>query len=286
MSEILKTRGRKKNNKELVETTDKKIESKKIESKKIESKEIESKEIESKEIVDEDVTKKKRGRKKKWESTPFKNNYSSEGIEKVKFEEIEPVNENKYTTNALNFGNLCIKVHDREQDADLRLDNYFVENRECELMVSSDEEDTCNFKKDVNKTIKHYRDNLNIFVNKLKVTDKRCFNCHHSFDNPPFFLPFEYSSMLDKYKIFGNFCSPSCVKSYSLNNKTFENKSFLVGQYYRKLFGPDFRINCAPSIYDLIEYGGKMTIEEFRKTSYKNRRYTINNINTKIVYIT
>ena len=74
MSEILKTRGRKKNNKELVETTDKKIESKKIESKKIESKEIESKEIESKEIeskeieskeiVDEDVTKKREDVKK------------------------------------------------------------------------------------------------------------------------------------------------------------------------------------------------------------------------------
>mgnify|MGYP001053365871 CR=1 FL=1 len=35
----------------------------------------------------EEPVKKKRGRKKKWETTPFKNNYNSDGTEPVKFEE-------------------------------------------------------------------------------------------------------------------------------------------------------------------------------------------------------
>ncbi len=236
----------------------------------------------------EEPEKKKRGRKKKWQTTPFKNNYNTEGTEKVKFEEIEPVNKDNYTTNALNFGNLCIEVHDKEQEVNTNLENYFIDNKDkdCELTISSDEEDTCNFKKSSHKTIKHYINGIDESLNKLRITDKRCFNCHHTFDNPPFFLPFDYSSVLDRYKLFGNFCSPNCVKSYALNNKTFENKSYLVGQYYRKLFGPSFRITPSPSIFNLKEYGGKMTIEEFRKSFYKNSRYTMNNINTKVIYIT
>ena len=31
--------------------------------------------------------------------------------------------------------------------------------------------------------------------------------------------------------------------------------------------------------------GGKLTIEEFRKSFYSNSRYIINNINTKIIYV-
>lgn len=236
----------------------------------------------------EEIEKKKRGRKKKWQTTPFKNNYVSEGSEKVKFEEIEPIDKEIYNTNALNFGNLCIKVHDKEQDTNLSLDNYFVDNKDknCEIILSSDEEDTCNFKKPATKIVKHYINGLDATSNKLKPTDIKCFNCHHTFDNPPFFLPFDYLSSLDRYKLFGNFCSPNCVKSYALNNKTFENKIYLIGQYYRKLFGPNFRISPAPSILNLKEYGGKITIEEFRKSFYKNSRYTINNINTKVIYIT
>tara|TARA_X000001036_G_scaffold150423_1_gene142833 strand:+ start:2857 stop:3648 length:792 start_codon:yes stop_codon:yes gene_type:complete len=238
--------------------------------------------------IEEEPEKKKRGRKKKWQTTPFKNNYNTEGIEKVKFEETEPLNKDNYTTNALNFGNLCIKVHDKEQEVNTNLDNYFVDNKaaaDCELTISSDEEDTCDFKKPICKTTRHYINGLDENMNKLKITNTRCFNCHHTFDNTPFFLPYDYSSMLDRYKLFGNFCSPNCVKAYALNNKTFEKKSYIIGQYYRKLFGPNFRIIPAADILNLKEYGGKITIEEFRKSFYKNTRYTINNINTKVVYI-
>lgn len=236
----------------------------------------------------EEQVKKKRGRKKKWETTPFKNNYTTEGKEHVKFEENSKIDEETYSTNALNFGNLCIKVHDnKETEKDTKLDNYFINTKDvgCEIEISSDEEDTCNFKKDSIKSLRHYTNNSEITNTKIKLTDKRCFNCHHTFENPPFFLPFDYSSTLDRYKLFGNFCSPNCVKSYCMNNKTFENKTYLIGQFYRKLFGPEFRIKPAPSILNLTSYGGKMSIEEFRKSFYTNSRYTINNINTKIVYI-
>ena len=231
--------------------------------------------------------KKKRGRKKKWETTTFKNNYVTNTKDAIKFEEMHNVDEDKYITNALNFGNLCIKIHDKEAEPKQDIANFFKDTvkKECEIYLSSDEEDTCNFKKETKHQIKHFSNSYEI--NSLKINNKqcRCYNCHYDFLNPPFFLPIEYSPTLDRYKLFGNFCSPNCVKSFCLDNKTFKNKSYLVGQFYRKLFGPNFRINPAPSIFNLKDYGGKLTIEEFRKSFYSNSRYIINNINTKIIYV-
>ena len=242
----------------------------------------------SEEILEnsEEPIKKKRGRKKKWETTPFKNNYNTEGSEPVTFEETVNFNDKTYNTNALNFGNLCIQVHDKESEQTTTLQNYFIDNKEkCEIYLSSDEEDTCNVKKDPSKNLKIYTNKVDFTDDKLKTTNIRCFNCHHSFDNTPFYLPFEYSGLLDRYKLYGNFCSPNCVKSYGISNKIFEHKTYLIGQFYRKLFGANFKITPAPSIYNLKEYGGKMSIEEFRKSSYTNSRYTLCNINSKVIYM-
>ena len=238
--------------------------------------------------VQEEPIKKKRGRKKKWETTPFKNNYSSDGNERVTFKEANNIDTEKYNTNALNFGNLCIKVHDKETEQDTSLDNYFVNKKDtaCEIELSSDEEDTCNKKKDPLNGLRHYTNNIDVTNIKLNPSEIRCFNCHHTFCNTPFFLPYDYSNVLDRYKLFGNFCSPNCVKAYCINSKTFHNKTHLIGQFYRKLFGPQFRITPAPSILNIDSYGGKMSIEEFRKSLYTNSRYTINNINCKVQHIT
>tara|TARA_Y100001970_G_C14255559_1_gene875098 strand:+ start:3885 stop:4643 length:759 start_codon:yes stop_codon:yes gene_type:complete len=221
--------------------------------------------------------KKKRGRKKKWETTTFKTNYLIENnIDPIIFDKKE-IDDN-YKTQNFTFGNLCIEVHDKEQD-DKNLDIFKTTNKECEINISSDEEDTCDTKK------LFYTKKLHIVKNdKIDVKNNiRCYNCHYPFNNIPFYLPIDYCQKLDRYKLFGNFCSPNCVKSYCLNNKIFENKSYLVGQFYRKLFGASFRINPAPSIFCLEDYGGDMTIEEYRKFNYKNNRYTMSNINSKVI---
>jgi hypothetical protein len=252
--------------------------------------------------------KKKRGRKKKWETTPFKTNYIFERQDSIKFkedkdkdkdeDEDEDEDEDKdkdkdktknidkeiYNTDSLTFGNLCIKVHGKEQkDIDIR--NYFVDskNKDCNIVISSDEEDTC-LVKEQDKIKK-----LNIYKNEIKTeivkNNIKCYYCHNCFDNIPFYLPYEYSTNLNRYKIFGNFCSPNCVKSYCIYSKLFDKKLYIVGQFYRKLFGKDFTITPAPSIYLLKDYGGSLTIEEFRKSFYINKRYTLNNINSKVIYI-
>jgi len=221
------------------------------------------------------VEKKKRGRKKKWETTTFKTNYPTQEQETIIFDKKKI--DKDYKTENFSFGNLCIEVHDKEV-SDKKIDLFTNRNKDCEIEISGDEDDTCDMKK-------------NIYVKKLHIVktkenkreNLRCYNCHHNFDNKPFYLPIDYCSKLDRYKLFGNFCSPNCVKSYSLANKNFENKSYLIGQFYRKLFGAEFRINPAPSIMSLIEYGGELTIEEYRNCNYKNNKYIMSNLNSKVI---
>lgn len=233
----------------------------------------------------EEPVRKKRGRKKKWETTTFKNNY----IQDKDYDELVYDNEaiqDDYSTNALSFGNLCIQVHDKEKEENVNITDFFKEDpKDCDILLSSDEEDTCDYVKENIKTIKHYYNGINVTKNMQNINEIRCYNCHHSFSCIPFYLPINYCPTLHRYKLFGNFCSPNCVKSFCLNNKIFANKSYLVGQFYRALFGQGFKIKCAPSIFTLKEYGGDKTIEEFRQLFYINSRYTMNNVNTKIIAI-
>ena len=235
--------------------------------------------VESENVKHEISTeKKKRGRKKKWESTVFKTNILETADESIIFDKKELDTNENYKTENFTFGNLCIKVHDKEvQD-----DNFILNstNKNCDIIISSDEEDTCELKKRV--TTKKIVSDTKCIENTRKL---RCYNCHHVFEGKSFFLPINYCDKLDRFKLYGNFCSPNCVKSFCLNSKNFGSKIHLIGQFYRKLFGAEFRINPAPSIYNLIEYGGEMTIEQFRNSSYKNDKYIMSSISSKVIYI-
>jgi len=229
---------------------------------------------------------KKRGRKKKWEITEMTTSNIINDSSKLNVLPKEDfVVGKEYITNSLKFGNLNIKLHEVENKKDLVFEEEIkAKNSSCLLDISTDDEDT-QPKKDNFKTKKIK--NLHVYNNKTKTDCKlRCFNCHHHFDGAVFYMPIDYEQKLDRYKIFGNFCSPNCVKAYAFDNPLKINKPYLVAQFYRKLFGVNFKITPAPPILKLKEYGGDMTIEEYRKCLYNNDRYTLSNINSKIITIT
>jgi hypothetical protein len=226
--------------------------------------------------------KSKRGRKKKWENSNFKN-YTTNPCDSLNFVEknsdlsIEKNSETESGFNALNFGNLTIKVKARESQ------NYslsFISNSkttDCAIEIS-DEEDQTTHKLEHKKIVKHKSD-------RIQVLNIRCYYCHHLFENKPFYIPLKYSENLDRYKLFGNFCSPNCAKSYCLSNKLLESKTHLLCKFYRELFGPSFNFSPAPCYLKLKEYGGNLTIEEFRKFSYMNKDYTLSNILSNVIFI-
>jgi len=119
--------------------------------------------------------------------------------------------------------------------------------------------------------------------NEILISPYRCYHCHHNFNNKPFFLPIDYNCELNRFKVTGNFCSPNCVKSYALNSKIYQNRIYLIGHMYRKLFGPNYTIKPAPPIQTLKEYGGKLSIEEFRANFDNSKQYSVKNIFCKVL---
>ena len=132
------------------------------------------------------------------------------------------------------------------------------------------------------KIMKYFTDEFDS-GNEILISPYRCLHCHHNFNNKPFFLPIDYNSELNRFKVTGNFCSPNCVKSYALNSKIYQNRMYLVGHMYRKLFGPNYIIKPAPPIQTLKEYGGKLSIEEFRANFDNSKQYSIKNIFSKVI---
>lgn len=132
------------------------------------------------------------------------------------------------------------------------------------------------------KVMKYYIDEYDK-GNEILISKIRCYNCHHNFNNKPFFLPIDYNSELGRFKVTGNFCSPNCVKSYAINSKIHSHKVYLIAHMYRKLYGASYTIKPAPPIQCLKEYGGKLTIEEFRANFDNNTKYVLKNICSKVI---
>jgi len=265
--------------------------------------------------------KKKRGRKKKWEvetTTKLIKNEPISFSENNNKQEIKQIDDNYEAQNIL-FGNLNIKVHSNKETAqvdDIKESLKKKSNSTCKINLtnsdyedSDDEEINDNYdilvdnlntiknnktkitklknssKKIVEKNMKVMKYFINEFDsgNEILISPYRCYHCHHNFNNKPFFLPIEHNCELNRFKVTGNFCSPNCVKTYALNSKIYQNKIYLIGHMYRKLFGPNYIIKPAPPIQTLKEYGGKLSIEEFRENFDNSKQYSVKNIFSKVV---
>lgn len=273
--------------------------------------------------LNEQIVKKKRGRKKKWETettTKILNHspiiFNENIIEETNSVKIES-NEN-YEQEQVLFGNLNIKLHTVKDNINFdsikqslqKKNNCRINLTSSDLEESSEEEPNYDYSVEIkndniiNDNIKKKikkKESFNIFEGKsiksmkfytdqyshgeeIIFSNIRCYNCHHKFNNQPFFIPTEYCSTTKKYKVTGNFCSPNCVKSYALNSKIFSNKIYLIGEMYRKLIGYDYLIKPAPPIQVLKEYGGNLTISEYRQTFDNKLTYNLLPICSKIEY--
>ena len=105
-------------------------------------------------------------------------------------------------------------------------------------------------------------------------TDVKCWWCCHHFDTIPLGMPVSYDYKLKKYNVRGVFCSFACMLAYTNNTKGLQPKRYLINYLYKKLTGV-FGINFkeAPSKYILKEFGGLLSIDEFRKLSSEHKSY-------------
>ena len=97
-----------------------------------------------------------------------------------------------------------------------------------------------------------------------------CWWCCHEFTSEPLKLPFKYDPMRDQFCTMGHFCSWGCMKTFNLDKNGVNTGGIIGGNIVimrKKLYGVIGSIQCAPYRFMLKEFGGTMSIEEFRAGS-------------------
>ena len=103
--------------------------------------------------------------------------------------------------------------------------------------------------------------------NKLHVAEKSpyaCWWCTYNFDTYPLFLPEKFQN--DKYYVFGNFCSFSCMFSYndSIDDYRRTTRNSLIKKMYYDIFHSECNIKPAGPREILEKFGGPTPIDKYR----------------------
>jgi hypothetical protein len=130
------------------------------------------------------------------------------------------------------------------------------------------------FKRDITNTVENLLEQF-YEANKKNIwpahTNVYCWWCCHPFNTQPVALPIRLHN--EKFELIGCFCSYNCACSYNnafSGGKVAERNS-LLHTMYRKLHNiKNIIIKPAPPKEILTIFGGKITIDEYRKESFIN----------------
>lgn len=225
--------------------------------------------------MSEIIPKKKRGRKPKNFSiiqAKNENPISEESInsedEKVIFH--LPITIDEINDNDNNDMSLFIKSEKEIKESKLNLHK---------IKSSEDSDSTETLKTSVHNTstvINKLR--LNSSVNKIMATNlnftqkTKCWWCRNCFNTPSLQLPEDYYN--ETFYCKGHFCSWNCKKTYNLelNDSLTWKRDSLINLEYYLTYGEYKDIIPAPHWMCLDEYGGNLTIDEFRKCALINTK--------------
>uniref|UniRef100_A0A6C0DAA9 MYM-type domain-containing protein n=1 Tax=viral metagenome TaxID=1070528 RepID=A0A6C0DAA9_9ZZZZ len=120
------------------------------------------------------------------------------------------------------------------------------------------------------------RSSNGIYINKINIynievkQDTKCWWCKNCFSTPNVILPEQYFE--NTFYCIGNFCSYNCVKAYNidLNDNSSWKRESLINLMYHMTYSRFKNISPAPSWLILKEFGGFMSINEFRKNFETN----------------
>ena len=102
-------------------------------------------------------------------------------------------------------------------------------------------------------------------IDMLSLSTNKCWWCKNCFNTPNLMLPEYYSNGI--FYCTGNFCSFNCKKAYNidLNDINVWKRESLINLEYYLTYGRHKDISNAPSWLTLKEYGGPLSIIDFRK---------------------
>lgn len=236
----------------------------------------------------------KRGRKPKYpiESISdirdkFKDNdrivFTSEG-------ENKPQSNEDYQNKQISFGNLNIVVKEKNETNTDDLREIFRKQAKEKKQDSSDSDETDESPSDSDSDVSHQGEyeikritkkkvykQLTHFTDKTEkgdwpaTTDKLCWWCCFPFGTIPIPSVYKYDYYANKFYLKGIFCSWECSKAYTFESNI-KHINLLYKLYKTWTGEKDFgRIQKAPQRYVLKDFGGYLTIDEFRNNPYETR---------------
>lgn len=112
---------------------------------------------------------------------------------------------------------------------------------------------------------------VNVHNIKFKLGTK-CLWCKYAFDTPAIELPEDYFNNI--FYCIGNFCSWNCAKAHNidLNDTSTWKRESLLNLMFFQTYGSFKDITPAVSWLMLEDYGGRLTIEDFRKLFILNNK--------------
>ncbi len=118
---------------------------------------------------------------------------------------------------------------------------------------------------------------LYTYVNPIKEKISRltmwCWWCCHPFEWTPLSMPHKYDDRTKVFQTSGNFCSWSCMKSYTIDTYGINRGGLVCGNIVlmrKQMFNQIGSIKKAPWRYRLKVFGGDLSIEEFRNNLTKD----------------
>jgi hypothetical protein len=100
-----------------------------------------------------------------------------------------------------------------------------------------------------------------------------CWHCCHEIEGESLEMPHKYDEKRRKFYTSGHFCSWSCMKTWAIDRHGITRGGIIVSNIVcmrKQLFGQIGPIPCAPNRYKLKEFGGELTIDEFRRDSLRD----------------
>jgi len=135
---------------------------------------------------------------------------------------------------------------------------------------------------DLTLVLEKFRGFYNEKINWPEETDIHCWWCCHQFKGPPKTLPYSYDHTKKRYKVMGIFCSWSCSMSYSSDDHSICSNydKWQLTRFLSEVYGTTkFKVKRAPPRQVLKMFGGKMTIEEFRRNASEDININLNKTN-------
>lgn len=108
---------------------------------------------------------------------------------------------------------------------------------------------------------------------KTKNNNCLCWWCFHKYDSKTIKMPVSKNSDNSKYNCIGNFCSPECVCAYIIDSGDRFGDSWTQFELLHEMIQVNETIQPAPQRELLTEFGGELTIEQFRSKTQYNLNY-------------